>query len=167
MKQSSRRAALLVAAMLACTAQTAHAGLISWLDALSGPGPFYVFDVSHGLKCWPGKSTQGSENEKAPADQEPARTTGERIMSGISHGCQSTRPLDERFTTWSVGAGVGFATQNPLHYDDQQHHDVWMLRATTSLDYRVHRALDVGAGVGMMYFNVPHEDSFSRPYVEP
>jgi hypothetical protein len=167
-KQRFCRAAVLVAAMLACSAGTAHAGLISWLDQLSGPGRFWIFDGSYGIRCRPlGKSSRDGGASPAEGDAGAKTPADTNILSGITGGCQSRESLDKRIAIWSAGAGLGFTVKNPLVYDDHQTHSVFVTRAATSIDFRVHRTLDVGLGGGVIDFYVHHQANFARPYIEP
>jgi len=167
-KQRFCRAVVLVAAMLACSAGTAHAGLISWLDQLSGPGPFWIFDGSYGIKCPPlGKASRDARASSGEGQAGLKTSAGSKILTGLTGGCQSRESLDNRIAIWSAGAGLGFARKNPLVYDDHQTHSVFVTRGATSIDFRVHRTLDVGAGVGVIHFYVHDQASFARPYVEP
>ncbi len=126
---------------------TAHAGILSWLDQLSGPGPFVVFDVSRGVWC----------------SQKP-RT---EVITG-RWGCQSTVELEEPNVTWYLTGGAGFALDNPLNYGaGVDKPPVRFVKLGTSVDYTVHRLVDIGAGVGVLHFNGPRFPNFTRLYVEP
>jgi hypothetical protein len=154
-KQRFCRAVVLVATMVACSAGTAHAGLISWLDQLSGPGPFWIFDGSYGIKC-SGDPVPSTERRKA-----------ETFGFGIRGGCEARRSLEQRTWTWYLSAGAGFATENHLNYSDAGSHPVRLVRFGTSVDRTVHRTLDLGAGIGGMYFAGPDFSNFTRMYLEP
>jgi len=148
MKRYCVRLAVVAIASLAVP-QTAHAGILSWLDRLSGPGPFVVFDASFGVWC----------------SQEPKA----ELMTGTGRwGCQSTVSLEERNLTWYLTGGAGFALDNPLDYGTgADKPPVRFVKLGTSLDYTVHRTVDIGAGVGVLYFNGPRFPNFARLYVEP
>ena len=126
---------------------TAGAGILSWLDQLSGPGPFVVFDVSKGVWC--------SQKPKV------------ELITG-RWGCQSTVSLEEPNLTWYLTGGAGFALDNPLDYGTgQDKPPVRIVKLGTSLDYTIHRLVDIGAGVGVLYFNGPRFSNFARLYIEP
>jgi hypothetical protein len=149
----ARHALAFAAVILAGTPAPAHAGLLSWLDQLSGPGPFAVFDGSLGVKC------------SRPPSQRAGEVTS---ASGISAGCQSKVTLAKRNLTWFVSGGAGLEIKkNHLQYDHAGAHRVRLLRAGTSLDYTVFSTLDIGTGAGVMYFAGPEFSNFARPYIEP
>lgn len=147
MKRYTVRLAVVALATLGVP-QGADAGILSWLDQLSGPGPFIVFDASYGVWC----------------SQEPTKT---EIITG-RWGCQSTVSLEKPNLTWYVTGGAGFALDNPLDYGTgADKPPVRIARLGTSLDYTIHRTVDIGAGVGVLYFNGPRFPNFARLYVEP
>ena len=147
MKRYCVRLAVVAIASLAVP-QTAHAGILSWLDQLSGPGPFVVFDASFGVWC-----SQDLTKPRGGAGR---------------WGCQSTVSLEERNLTWYLTGGAGCALDNPLDYGTGvDKPPVRFVKLGTSLDYTVHRTVDIGAGVGVLYFNGPRFPNFARLYVEP
>ena len=148
------RASVLAVAILALLPRTAHAGLLSFLDQLSGPGGFITLDVSRGIWC-----------SKPPTDRPENRTLG---GLGIRAGCQSKVSLDERNLTLFASVGGGIAVKNNLDYGGAPGSKaVRFLKAGASLDYTLHRTLDVGTGAGVMYFTGPSFPNFARVYVEP
>jgi hypothetical protein len=148
------RASVLAVAIIALLPRTAHAGLLSWLDQLSGPGGFITFEASRGIWC-----------SKPPVDRPENHTLA---GFGIRAGCQSKVSLDERNLTLFAAAGGGIAVKNDLDYHGAPGSKaVRFLRAGTSLDYTLHRTLDVGVGAGVMYFVGPSFANFARIYVEP
>ncbi len=154
MKRYCVRLAVVAIASLAVP-QTAHAGILSWLDQLSGPGPFVVFDASFGVWC-----------SQKPA--ELSQTSAEQMTVSGRWGCQSTVSLEEPNLTWYLTGGAGFALDNPLDYGTGvDKPPVRFVKVGTSLDYTVHRTVDIGAGVGVLYFNGPRFPNFARLYVEP
>lgn len=152
---------LAVLAIAGVVPRTAHAGILSWLDQLSGPGPFVVFDATYGVHCF--------EKETKAGTAEPERGTEANLLGfGLRGGCQSYRSLDERFPTWFVTAGAGVALRNELRYPDHvRDRTVRFLKVGTGIDYTAHRTFDIGAGVGVMYFDGRSFPNFSRIYVEP
>lgn len=127
--------------------RTAGAGILSWLDQLSGPGPFLMFDASKGVWCSQKPMLEGV---------------------GVRWGCQSKVSLDEKNLTWYLTGGAGFAIDNPLDYGTgNDKPPVRIVKLGTSLDYTVHRLVDIGAGAGVLYFNGPRFPNFARVYVEP
>ncbi|MDQ3348376.1 MAG: hypothetical protein M3545_10460 [Acidobacteriota bacterium] len=152
MKRNCVRLALVALCSLALP-RTAGAGILSWLDQLSGPGPFIVFDASRGVWC-----------SKKPSPSVNRETT----MAAGRWGCQSTVSLEERNLTWYLTGGAGFALDNPLDYGTgNDKPPVRIVKLGTSLDYTIHPLLDIGAGVGVLYFNGPRFPNFARLYVEP
>lgn len=130
--------------------RAAGAGILSWLDQLSGPGPFVVFDASRGVWC--------SQPKPQPQPQ---------VVAG-RWGCQSRVSLEKPNLTWYLTGGAGFALDNPLDYGTgNDKPPVRIVKLGTSLDYTVHRLVDIGAGAGVFYFNGPRFPNFARVYVEP
>lgn len=142
-----RLAVVAIAIASLAVPQTAHAGILSWLDQLSGPGPFVMFDASYGVWC-----SQESKTE----------------IIAARWGCQSNVSLDQPNLTWYLTGGAGFALDNPLDYGTgTDKPPVRIVRLGTSLDYTIHRMVDIGAGAGVFYFNGPRFPNFARLYVEP
>lgn len=152
----SHRVGLTVVAIASLAVpHSAHAGILSWLDQLSGPGPFLVVDGSWGVKC--------SEKEAG------GRGEGLGVAAvGIRAGCQSKVSLDEPNVTWFITGGAGFARRNNLNYGEGVAKPaVRFIKLGTSVDYTVHRMVDIGAGAGVQYFTGPRFPNFARVYLEP
>jgi hypothetical protein len=141
-------------------ARPADAGLLSWLDKLSGPGRFWGIDIVVGVKC-----------SEVPEKYKENRTEAEALSSGgIILGCVSKAPLTEPHFAWLVTVGGAVAANNPLDYGnrtDKKSRSVGTIKIGTSLDYTVLPLFDIGLGGGLLHFIGPSFDNFPLPYVEP
>ena len=135
----------------------ADAGLLSWLDRLSGPGPFWGADIGIALNC---KKEKGKENEGL------LRSASDTLRLG----CRN-EDLNKKHFTWFMNIGLAATTHNNLDYGDRPEPEpstaVGVLRLGTSVDYTIDASLDVGIGGGFMYFAGPGFVNFARPYVQP
>jgi hypothetical protein len=142
-------------------ARPADAGLLSWLDKLSGPGPFWGMDIVVGVKCFYPENSKNSTRSK---------TDREALSSGgIILGCVSEAPLDEQHVAWLVTVGGALANNNPLDYGDRTDEKsrwVGSIKIGSSLDYTVLPLFDIGAGGGLLHFIGPSFANFTLPYVE-
>ena len=135
----------------------AEAGLLSWLDRLSGPGPFWGVDAGIALNC---KKEKGKEEEGL------FRTAGDTLRLG----CRN-EDLENKHPTWFLNIGAAAARHNDLKYGDrpepEHSKDIGVIRLGTSVDYTLDASLDVGVGGGFTYFVGPSFVNFARPYVQP
>lgn len=156
-RRLSRLLMLVVLAGCAVPA-TADAGILSWLDKLSGPGPFWGIEASFAVRCF----VVGESNQTGQA----TRPEG----SGFVIGCPKSELKQKEFA-WFLTIGGAIAEHNPLDYDDlgrtAESTAVRMLKFGTALDYRVFPALEIGSGVGVRYFAGPRFDNFALPYIQP
>lgn len=146
-----RRAIILASASLMLTPASARAdGLISWLDKLSGPGPW--IGVNLNVCVW---------RQEMPTD--PAE------LESVLVTCK--RNLNEPHWSVYTNAGVAFALANDLNYQGQdiagKSGGVRLFKAGTSAMYTVHPAVDLGFGGGFMVFWGDRFSRFTRPYVQP
>lgn len=163
-----RRFIIVVGMVLVLLTLPAHAsafGFLEWLDRLSGPGPFWGFNMELELKCF------GGRRPPPPPPPVPEFVTpATAIRVPMTKGCREAK-LDEHKYTWMVTPGFAIAEDNPLDYQDTGHQDtsaaVRLIRGGTSVDFRFDQAAEIGAGVGLFYFNGPRFNDFARAFVQP
>jgi hypothetical protein len=145
---------------------TSEAGLLSWLDALSGPGPFWGTDVEMEAYChaFPKPKTKPGTSQTEGL----AEIVGIRFP--ISDSCKHILLKQHRFT-FLLTEGIALAANNPLDYGDDGHQtkstSVWLFRSGGSVNYSFDMAVEIGAGAGVFYFAGPRFDNFVRPFVQP
>jgi hypothetical protein len=154
-------------------------GFVRWLGKLSGPGPFWGLGAEVRVKCF-GVDRKSSRNEgdtifhsDETQTAQPASLEAQRKVAGARLPCPNatfTPDLDRHATVYFNVSGA-IAENNPLDYQDDGPQDestaVRMLKVGTSIDWTVHRTVDVGTGFGLIYFGGPRFDNFSRGYVQP
>ena len=154
-----RRVLPFVLLVVLMPASASAQGFFRWLGRLSGPGPFWGASAEFALQCY-------GVNEKAkPEIPVKGRVAG----VGVRVPCKDALLTDRHATVYLIVQG-GIADDNPLFYGDQGEAEsaaVRLLKSGVSLDWTVHKSLDVGAGFGLMYFAGPRFDNFSRGYVQP
>jgi hypothetical protein len=137
-------------------------GFLRWLGRLSGPGPFWGLGADIALKC-----LGVDEPDEAPGTPEKVRP---RVLTGFRFSCPDARLHDRHATVYLVVGGA-IAENNPLNYGDAgvqtESTAVRMLKVGASIDWTVHKIVDVGTGAGMVYFAGPRFDNFSLGYVQP
>jgi hypothetical protein len=137
-------------------------GFLRWLGRLSGPGPFWGLGADIALKC-----LGVDETDEAPGTPEEVRP---RVLTGFRFSCPDAR-LNDRHATVYLVVGGAIAENNPLNYGDAgaqtESTAVRMLKVGASIDWTVHKMVDVGTGAGMVYFAGPRFDNFSLGYVQP
>ena len=131
-----------------------EAGLFSWLDRLSGPGPFWGVDFGIALRC---PDTKDKPNLlEATAD--------------IRFSCPGEDLTKRRFN-WFMNVGVARASDNDLDYGERSapapSKAVNVLKMGTSVDFRPVPSVEVGTGAGFIYFGGPRFVNFARPYFQP
>jgi hypothetical protein len=158
------RCRIVVPVLVLCVLIPASAsaqGFFRWLGKLSGPGPFWGVSGDLYLHCFP---TKWTPSPPPKPDQVKAEFVGFTIP------CPDTT-LDDKHLTLYLNITGAVAENNPLNYGDvgaqEQSTAVRMLKVGASIDWTVHRTLDIGAGGGLAYFAGPRFDNFSRAYVQP
>jgi hypothetical protein len=140
-------------------------GFLEWLDRLSGPGPFWGFNLELELKCFGGVPPP-------PPPPPPGITVAPptALRMPVDESCRKAKLIEHKFT-WMVTPGFAISENNPLDYGDTGHQDtstaVRLIRGGTSLDYRIDQAVEIGAGAGLFYFNGPRFNDFVRAFVQP
>lgn len=141
-------------------------GMLRWLGRLSGPGPFWGLGAEVKLKCI---GVDGKEPNKLDSQAVESQSEG---LRGIRYPCPDAtyNPLDRHATVYLNISG-SIAENNPMDYQDvgrqEESTAVRMLKIGTSIDWTVHRTLDIGTGAGVAYFAGPRFDNFTRAYVQP
>jgi hypothetical protein len=155
-----RRVVPVVLLLVLIPASASAQGLFRWLGKLSGPGPFWGAGTEIRLKCFGVGKDEEKEEKKL------------KMMMGsifVRVPCETT--LDDRHTTIYFNVAGSIAENNPLFYGDEGRQDkstaVRLVQAGVSADWTFHRAFDIGAGFGVMYFAGPRFDNFSRGFVQP
>ena len=160
MKNQICRLMLLATVMVVMAPRSADANLLSWLSRLSGPGPFWGVDVSVCVHAIPVEEEDPSLQPTGPRKHE---------MTLLFPCTEMT--LERRHVSFNVNGGAAYAWKNPLNYDgvdvEGRSDNVWLLKLGTSVDYTAAPSFDIGAGVGLFYFNGKRFPHFTRPYVEP
>lgn len=137
-----------------------EAGLLSWLDRLSGPGPFWGIDFGIALKC----------PSPPPPCRDPTCQGVAQTTSSVRVSCPGER-LDKKHFNYYFNVGVAGTTRNKLNYGDRPEPEpstaIGLVRIGSSVDYTLDPSLDVGAGAGFMYFGGESFDNSARPYVQP
>jgi hypothetical protein len=139
----------------------AQAGVIEWIDNLSGPGPFLGVSFEWRLVC----TTRQDETSKEGDD----RHAGAGI---IAPGCVLNRIPPQHRRVASVNLQMGLfwdkAEENRLRYADETFDE--KVRITTvepSFWVRPIRGLETGSGIGLAWFTGPAFESFRRVYLKP
>jgi hypothetical protein len=156
---------LVLVLISAAVPEPAHAGLLSWLGRMSGPGPFFGVDIS---RC---VAVKGGERPRRPAgagaSEEPEQTRGD--LAATLTFCPELRG-GRRYRphwTFSVVGGLSGSLENQLQREGENGHAVWVLNAGGTADYTATPWLAVGAGAGINHFFGKDFRAFARPYVEP
>lgn len=161
-----RRQAVWVLCVLFCLAlpSRAHAGVIEWVDNLSGPGDFYGFTFEWRLVCMV---------EPVPAEETAKE---EKIRTGavgiIGPGCVFNRIPRTHRRVASVNLQFGLfwdkAKENRLSYADPDFDEkVRMTTVEPSFWVRPARWVEAGSGAGIAWFSGPGFESFRRVYLKP
>ena len=138
-----------------------QAGVIRWIEKLSGPGPFFGagFEI-YGL-CY------AAEKDSIEA-ADPEATT--RRTWFFDPNCARAARDRQRLTVgvqWSKLFGDNDLQYDELAVPEDQRDGVWLTTFLASADLGVARALDVGAGIGFMHFSGIQPGSFTRLALEP
>lgn len=164
--------------VLACVLRPASASAISfidWLEKLSGPGPMMGLTLEADLVCdvWDRdlRTTAGVSASLAPQG-------ANRTMHKVTPSHPWTRECwarevspDDRRTTLSAEFSFLNTGKANLPYDppivEGKRTAVHAFRAIVAVDVRLHRALDIGAGVGVIRFWGDRFDPFYRSVIQP
>jgi hypothetical protein len=99
----------------------ANAGIIEWIDQMSGPGPFLGFSIEGRLHCFPIGRTDdvyvdGKPRPKPPADQKAALDSYNQRL-GVILACPNKLTDGQRpWITLNLAGGVAWALDNNLPY---------------------------------------------------
>ena len=152
-----RRVVPIVLLLAVIPSSASAQGLLRWLGRLSGPGPFWGTGAELRLKC-------------LGIDEKPEKTM-KMMMGGVLVRVPCDTTLDDRHTTIYFNLAGAVAENNPLFYGDEGRQEestaVRLVKAGVSADWTFHKAFDIGAGFGMIYFAGPRFDNFSRGFVQP
>lgn len=134
---------LLFVGLATCWPSAAHASWLSWLEELSGPGPFRGYMVSFTIAC-----IRNDGVKACPVgDNESRQTVVVRLGRLNSEGKPRFKdlrdtPFDDRRDVHAVPVSV-----------------LWM--------FRVHRSLEIGPGAGFMHVSGDGFDGFSKLSLTP
>jgi hypothetical protein len=143
-----RTARLIVLVILAaCWPSTAHAGLgwLSWLEELSGPGPFHGIMFTSAIACAP---AQGPLDFCSVASEQMVHTIAIRV-GRLTSGKDALRFRD-------------LPASDPGNTDP-----VNVVPITVLYLHRVHRAVEIGAGAGVMRTSGTGFDAFWKFSLTP
>jgi hypothetical protein len=140
----------------------AHAGIIEWIDQMSGPGPFLGFTVEGRIHCF------GTDKVPAPKpDQTEAEAQDRSRYLGVILKCFNDLPNTKRpWITVNLAGGVSWALKNDLQ-DDESKKKVIVYSFEPSLWWYPIPPLAVGTAVGHYSFTGAAFDTFSRLYWKP
>ena len=140
---------------------TSQAGIIEWIDNLSGPGPFWGVSFEWRLVC-------------VSAEDKASKEGGTRNvpLGVIAPGCVLKQVPKEHHRVASLNLQFGLfwdkGDDNQLKYADPSfHEDVKITTVEPSFWLRPYRAVELGSGVGVAWFGGPGFDSFTRVYLKP
>ena len=159
----------LTGVMCACfvsLASVAHAGIIEWIDQLSGPGGFVGFSIEARLHCW-GVDKVTKLQEPRKEEPEPDRQEDARAF-GVVLACPNTlAPTQRTGFTLNVASGVSWALNNNLKYAPNTETGVKLVPLEGSVWWYPLPPVAVGASIGNYWFSGPAFSTFSRFYVRP
>jgi hypothetical protein len=160
MKRRLHAWGLCVLFSLAVPAQS-QAGVIEWIDNLSGPGDFFGVSFEWRLVCF-------VEAEK----EAPEEKTRIAAIGVIGPGCVFKRVPSGYRRVASVNLQFGFywdkAKENRLKYADPSYDEkVRMTTLEPSFWVRAKPWMEVGSAAGVAWFSGPGFDSFPRLYLKP
>jgi hypothetical protein len=123
---------------------TAHAGFWSWLEELSGPGPFRGYMFSFTVAC-----VRDDGFNACPVGDEATR---QRIVVRVG-----------RFTSKEDRARFKDLPAN----DEDNQEDVHVMPVSGLWMFRLHRSLEAGPGIGFMRVSGKGFDAFSKVSLTP
>lgn len=138
---------LLLVGLTTCWPSTAHADWLSWLEELSGPGPFRGDMISFTVRC--------KDNGKwgwcgVPEDRQGRKTSQSLVV---------------RLGRYSSGDHPRFKDLEGTPDDD--HREVHAIPVSALWMFHIHRSLHVGAGVGFMRVSGAGFSGFSKTSLTP
>jgi hypothetical protein len=152
------RTVVFVIACLAGFVPVAHAGILDWIDEMSGPGPFLGLTLEARIHCFGidkngSFGTLGSEVNKAC------------LVNRLRNSPTSQRPL----VTFNVTGEVAWSIDNKLPYapGNTASTRVWILAAEPSVWVLPIPQVAIGTSVGVNRFSGAAFDAFYRGYVRP
>jgi len=139
-------------------------GWLDWLDGWSGPGPFVGAGVSLEVLCWreddnapriPEDPDQNADNAD-PNDTKPTFCFEQRLKKPAKH-------------TLSARAGWYFWKTREQRFSDEPKDTgtVKIVRLEWQYALRVHRLVEIGAGIGLMNIYGDGFDSIQRLIISP
>jgi hypothetical protein len=170
MNRRSRLFAALLFAVAVATPQRADAmWVFTWLDDLSGPGPFWGLELNLGVHCFPVDPPPPPPKCHCAKPQDEPRSTSSATID-VAPSCRRAL-LKPGLSRIGVVLGGAVASNNPLDYGEVGHQSrstaVGLLTFGGSYDYTLAPAIDVGAEAGFAYFIGPRFTNFGRPYIKP
>jgi hypothetical protein len=159
-------------AWLILSPRIANAGIIEWIDQLSGPGSFLGFVIEGRLHCFPIARNDDAYVEGKARSPESAR---EQALSedyknklGVILACPNRLKEGERaWITVNLGAGMSWALHNDLPYAPGKDNGVKFVTLEPSVWWYPLPPVAIGAGFGNYWFSGPAFDTFSRFYFKP
>jgi hypothetical protein len=147
----------LFCALLLFRSAPANAGILEWIDQLSGPGPFWGFAREARLHCVP----------IGQPDDRPDAIAGRK--STAASQCPNEVPTNQRnILSVNMGVGIAWAAHNNLPYaSDATDKTVRLMSFEPSVWWSPVPSLAVGAAAGVYRFSGPAFDTFKRGFIKP
>jgi hypothetical protein len=144
-----RQARVLVMVLLVMAWPTsAHAARSwwGWLEELSGPGPFTGLMYSHDVRCWDGNKDNKDDihcrSLKAEIELEPAKRIKKTLQVSFGFLTSGDRARFEDL----VRSGQD---------NEDNHRQVYAIPINATMMFRVHRSLQIGPGIGVLFLAGP------------
>jgi hypothetical protein len=147
----------------------ARAGIIEWIDQMSGPGPFLGFSVEARLHCYPAKRTDDifDDGKPRPKDPSTAQQDYEHAIGVVLPCLNRLKPGERPGITVNLASGVSWALHNNLPYaSDVQDTGVRLTTLEPSFWWYPLPPVAVGAAAGVYWFKGAG-DTFSRFFIKP
>jgi hypothetical protein len=149
----------------------ADAGIIEWIDQMSGPGPFLGFSIEGRLHCFPIQRSDDVYTEgtpKSPPSEKSALDNYNQRMGVILACPNHLKPGERAWMTVNLASGIAWALHNDLPYSrDVTDTSVKLVSLEPSFWWYPLPPVAVGASVGFYWFSGPAFETFSRFYVKP
>jgi hypothetical protein len=163
---------LLVAAVWASVSPTvAHAGILRYLDELSGPGPFKGPTAEFRGHCW-GHRKIADDTPVRTEDTSAAELIGGILqavttLSSVKMACINKTPPDS-YHRFSVNIESGFlrAKKNPILYTDGPRR-VDLVPIEAFFYWQPTLGLEIGTGGGMFFFFPKDRSVLPTVVIEP